>query len=198
MFSSSFKPLSTLRPADRVALAPIEARHPVSLRSPATEAMTDFRRLQPVTVMPETYYLDANESMITHGVRLLLVMDKERQLLGVITAQDILGERPLQLASQGKGLPRELTVADLMHPLGDIDMLDITDVRHANVGDLVATLKHLGRQHLLVIAKDVASGGTLLCGLFSATQIARQLGTEDIQPFEVARTFAQIEAALVH
>ncbi len=198
MSSSSFKPLPTQRPDNRVSLAPSESRRPVTLQSPATEAMTDFRRLQPVTVSPDVHYLDANESMITHGVRLLLVVDADRHLCGVITAQDVLGERPLQLASQGKGLPRELTVADLMHPLGDIDMLDIGDVRHANVGDMVATLKRLGRQHVLVIATNQAAGTILLCGLFSATQIARQLGTEDIQPFEVARTFAQIEAALVH
>jgi len=34
-------------------------------------------------------------------------------------------------------------------------------------------------------------------GIFSATQIARQLGVQ-LQTAEVAKTFAEIEAALLH
>jgi hypothetical protein len=43
--------------------------------------------------------------MITRGVRLLLVVDEGHEtVLGVITASNILGERPLQVAaSRGLG-----------------------------------------------------------------------------------------------
>lgn len=82
-----------------------------------------------------------------------------------------------------------------MHPLGDIDMLDFADVRHASVDDMVATLKKLGRQHVLVVENDARTQRQLVRGVFSATQIGRQLGIE-IPTFEIARTFAEIEAAL--
>jgi hypothetical protein len=60
------------------------------------------------------------------------------------------------------------------------------------VGHVVATLKKVGRKHLMV-AED---GGRRVRGLFSTSQIARQLGME-LQTFEVASSFADIEAALV-
>jgi hypothetical protein len=47
------------------------------------------------------------------------------------------------------------------------------------------------RQHLMISEDE----GRRIRGLFSATQIARQLGVE-LQTTEVARTFADIEAAL--
>ena len=103
--------------------------------------------------------------------------------------------KTLATLHQGKGNMFELTVADLMHRVGEIDMLDLTDVRHANVGDIVATLKKLGQQHVLVASRDADTGHQRVCGVFSATQIGRQLGVE-VQTFEVARTFAEIEAAL--
>mgnify|MGYP001554549716 CR=1 FL=1 len=103
MFASSFKPLATLRATEHVGLAQPERQRLVTLHAPALEAMTDFTRLQPVTISADAHYLDANDSMIRLGVRLLLVVDTRGHLLGIVTAHDILGERPLQLAAQDKG-----------------------------------------------------------------------------------------------
>ena len=152
--------------------------------------------MQSVTVPPETSLLAANETMVARGVRLLLVVDEQQGLLGIVSTSDTLGERPMQLLHQGKGSLFELGVYDLMHGIGEIDMLEFNEVRHASVGDIVATLKALGRQHLLVSSKDSGTGGQQVRGIFSATQIGRQLGVV-VQPLELARTFAEVEAALV-
>jgi hypothetical protein len=47
------------------------------------------------------------------------------------------------------------------------------------------------------VVTEAADGAQKLCGLFSVTQIARQLGVQ-IQSFELAGTFAEIEAILPH
>jgi hypothetical protein len=52
-----------------------------------------------------------------------------------------------------------------------------------------------GRQHTLVIENDV-DGKPVVCGIFSLTQIEKQLGVT-IQSTEVAKTFTEIEAALI-
>ena len=195
MASSSFKTLATHRPKARILVQRPDAQHPVTVHSPALEVMTDFTRMQSVTIGPDAKLFAANETMIARGVRLLLVVDPDQSLLGIVSTRDTLGERPMQLMHQGKGNLFDLTVADLMHAAGEIDMLDYNDVRHAQVGDIVATLKRLGQQHVLVASMDAGSGNHQVRGVFSATQIGRQLGVE-IQTFEVARTFAEIEAAL--
>jgi hypothetical protein len=58
----------------------------------------------------------------------------------------------------------------------------------------VSTLKQSGRQHALVVERDSARR-SVVRGVFSATQIARQLGVA-IPTSEIARTFSEIEAQL--
>ena len=195
MATSSFKTLTTHRPKTQVYLQQPDTLRPVTVHSPALDVMTDFTRMASVSIAPDASLFSANETMIARGVRLLLVVADDQSLLGIVSTRDTLGERPMQLLQQGKGNLFDLTVADLMHPVGQIDLLDFNDVHHANVGELVATLKSLGQQHVLVSAAHPASGQRRVRGVFSATQIGRQLGVE-IQTFEVARSFAEIEAAL--
>src|SRR5688572_5498994 len=163
----------------------------VSIESPALLVMTDLARVSPATIRPQAPLHGANQFMITRGVRLLLVVDDEDRVLGVITAQDLLGERPM-LAATGRGLRRdELSVADIMTPAEVVEVVSLDDVEHARVGHIVETLRRTGRQHALVV-----DGERMVRGIFSVSQVARQLGVA-IQPgAEVARTFAEIEAAI--
>ena len=98
--------------------------------------------------------------------------------------------------SHGRGIKRhELTVGDVMAPAEDIVALRLEDVRAAKVGHIVASLKQAGRHHELV-AETLPGGEIRIRGMFSVSQIARQLGVP-LQISELARTFAEIEQALV-
>ncbi len=166
----------------------------VKLDDPAVQVMTDLRQVTAVTIDPEGSIENANRVMIRRGVRLLLVVDVNNQLLGIITATDILGEKPIQI-TQARGITRgEIRVRDIMTPQENLEALALEDVRAAKVGHIVATLKRAGRQHAAVVEVD-ETGREVLRGLFSATQIARQLG-EALDTPEVARSFAEVEAAL--
>ena len=84
--------------------------------SPALHVMTDLASVSPATIRPQAPLAGANQFMITRGVRLLLVVDERDVILGLITATDLLGERPMQAATE-RGLRRdELSVADVMTP----------------------------------------------------------------------------------
>ena len=170
--------------------------HRVQADSPAIEVMTDLQQIAAATIAPDASLSQATQTMITRGVRLLFVMEKGVGLVGLITARDTMGERPIKLVQERGGKHGDLLVRDLMVPSALIDVLDFADVLHAEVGHIVSTLKHFGRQHALVVDFDAASGSEMIRGIFSATQISRQLGMP-LQPFEVAKTFAEIEAALV-
>jgi hypothetical protein len=89
----------------------------------------------------------------------------------------------------------ELIVADVMTPCARLEVIELHDVERACVGQVVASLKSMGRQHALVVERD-ADGRQRLRGLFSATQIGRQLG-EPFPVADVARSFAEVEQALV-
>ncbi|MFC5301226.1 CBS domain-containing protein [Azospira restricta] len=167
---------------------------PVRIDSPALQVMTDLTRVPAATIAAGTLVADANQAMIHRGVRMLFVVDEAKQLQGVVTASDILGERALQ-AAQNLGLARgELRVSHIMTPAARLDTIELAMVTRAEVGHVVATLKACGRQHAFVVDRD-AHGRQFVCGVFSATQIARQLGMP-LPTGETARTFAEIEAVL--
>lgn len=167
---------------------------PVRLDSPALQVMTDLTRIPAACIPANALLAEANQSMIHRGVRMLFVVDEAKQLQGVLTASDVLGERALQ-AAQNHGLARdELRVAHIMTPASRLDTIELAMVTRAEVGHVVATLKACGRQHAFVVDRD-AHRRQFVCGVFSATQIARQLGMP-LPTGETARTFAEIEAAL--
>lgn len=166
----------------------------VKLDDPAQLVMTDFRAVTAVIVLSGDALDEAHRRMIQRGVRLLLVVDQDRRVVGVITATDILGDKPMRETAT-RGIRREeLLVRDVMTPQERLEVLLLEDVRTAKVGHVVASLRRSGRQHALVVEQDVR-GTQVVRGVFSATQIARQLGIS-IPTEEVAATFSEIEAHL--
>jgi len=164
----------------------------VQLGSPATEVMTDLRRSGAVTASPGTAVDEAHAAMITRKVRALFVIDETRLVLGMLTATDILGERPIKCAQQRGIHHHEVLVRDIMTPADSLELLELNEVQRARVGDIVETLKGVLRQHALVLETDQQA--RWLRGIFSLTQIARQLGVTPPPDHDLPRTFAEIEA----
>jgi hypothetical protein len=188
-------PMRALRAAAPCRLAARQPAPAVGIGSPAIEVMTDLRQAMPATIGRGACLHDADQMMRVRGVRLLFVVASDGSVEGLITARDTVGEKPVSLLHHSGGKYSDLTVDDLMVPREAIEVLDLDAVRHAEVGHIVATLREVGRQHATVVDRDAASGAEMICGVFSVTQIARQLGVP-IQIFDVARSFAQIAAHL--
>ena len=167
----------------------------VRLDTPAINVMTDFLTVTPASVSLDATLVHANTLMISRGVRLLFVTDSESNILGLVTAQDTMGERPITHIHDRGGKHNELRVADVMTPHSQLNALRIVDVLNAEVGHILQTLRQMGRQHALVVERDPVTGNDKVRGIFSATAIGRRLGVP-VQIFEVANTFAEIEAAL--
>jgi CBS domain-containing protein len=174
---------------------PMQPQPPrVSAESPATDVMTDLARTAPATIRPQAPLAGANQFMITRGVRLLLVTDDHENVLGLITATDILSEKPVRVATE-RGLRRQdLTVEDVMTPAEKVEAIELGELRGKHVGHVLETLRRAGRQHALVVESE--AGRTWVRGIFSISQIARQLGITLSGEAEVARTFSEIESAI--
>ena len=191
-----YKPLPLARMHEGVVVQPLlTGPKPIRLDSPAIEAMTDLRQVNAATTRGSATISEANRAMIARGVRLLFVVAVTGDVEGLVTARDIVGERAVNLLHERGGRHQELTVADIMTSRGAIEVLDIDQVLRAEVGHIIATLKEAGRQHALVVDRDRLTREEYVRGIFSATQIGRQLGMP-IATFDVAHTFAEIEAEL--
>lgn len=166
----------------------------VKLSDPAISVMSDLSKVSVVVARPNASMDSANAKMIRYGVRMLLVLDSNDHVAGLLTASDILGEKPMRFLQNMGGTHADIMVRDIMTTQRELDVMNIDDVKNAEVGQIIATLKQSGRQHGLVVAEG-ADGKQTVCGIFSITQIARQLGSR-VQSFELEKTLAEIEAVV--
>ncbi len=166
----------------------------VSVEEPAQQVMTDFQIVTAYTIFPLETIEDARAKMIHRGVRMLLVVDDMNHILGLITATDLTGEKPMQVVQHQGIRHSDVLVKDIMTPHDRLQVLCMEDVQKACVGDIVATLTAHGRQHALVVDR-VADQIQMLRGMFSVSQIGKQLGSS-LETIAVARTFAEIGAEL--
>lgn len=165
----------------------------VALEDSALKVMTDLQRVPAVSVHPESTINAALQRMVHGGVRMLFVLDAMGELVGMVTARDLMGEKPVRVATQEQ-MPRdEVRVADVMTRRGQIEVLDFDEVSRSTVGDLVLTMKQMGRQHALVEEKNPQPQ---VRGVFSASQIARQLGVQ-IDTGGAVQSFSELEKLLV-
>ena len=174
----------------------LEAFNPpaVAADSSAILVMTDLSRVPSATIISDATLDEANHSMLVRGVRLLLVVDGGNRIAGLVTTVDVLGEKPVLVAQKRQCKRSELRVTDVMVPVEKMEAMNIDDVRKARVGNIVASLKSDGRAHAIVVGQG-PDGRQSLLGIFSTSQIARQLGVQ-IHTHEMARTFAEIEAVI--
>src|SRR5574343_939045 len=163
--------------------------------SPAIEVMTDLKQIVAATVGADVLLSHANHLMISRGVRSLIVTNGKGDVVGLLTATDVLGEKPMQCVQKNGIKHDEISVKDVMTKQEEIEVLTLKQVMQAKVIDIIETLKAHNRNHALVVDTDPLSNRQMVRGIFSASQIARQLGVAT-QIHAVAKTFAQIEAVL--
>jgi len=189
--------LPTARLAAGTAIAPASPwyTHPVTLDSPALDVMTDLTKVKAATIPADRTLRQAEQAMIYQGVRMLFVVDEMPLLEGLITSTDLHGERQMSVGQARQLRFDEMRVADVMTELSMLDAIEFERMGGVTVSNLVATLKDVSRNHLLVVQKSEGAGPPRVRGVISRAQIERQLG-RPIEVAEVAVNFAEVVRAL--
>lgn len=173
-----------LRPlAGRTLASPGNDPWRVAATDDARKVMTDFRERSAISVREHSAIDAALEHMKHAGVRSAFVLDRDGQkVLGMITAYDIQGEKPLRhmqsVGGIGRGNSREdVLVRDIMEPIEQWRVTDIGEVEKASVAMILDAFRRSGRTHIAVVERR-DEGGEHLRGLFSFAKITRLLTTE--------------------
>jgi CBS-domain-containing membrane protein len=141
---------------------------------PAFIAMVDFRNQAPHT-LPETTELEAAQhEMEFHGTHFMLVTNSADKLIGVVTASDLLGEKPIQVASHTRIAHDKIQLSHLMTSIEKIPALDVEAVSYAKVANIIKTLHSINSPYALVI-RQLDDGTQRLRGYFSTSQMSKQL-----------------------
>jgi CBS domain-containing protein len=144
-------------------------------QDPALTVMTDFRERASVTV-PDTAAIDqALEHMRHTGVRCAFAIDvRTWVVVGLITAYDITGERPMQYMQSRAMSRREVLVRDIMQAISDCRVADIKQIELATVAAVLNMFASNRLTHVPVM-ETTESGEQRLRGLLSAAKVKRLL-----------------------
>lgn len=161
---------------------------------PAIDVMTDLSQVTTYATELTISLSKALEIMVKRGVRMLLVQDADGQIVGLLTSRDLEGEKPARILTKAGGAWEDLLVADIMTLKPKLEVLLLEDVLNARVGDIIATLRQVNRQHAMVVDTHPDTGKLAVRGIFSLSQIGLQLGL-DIDPAQQPTTYAELEKA---
>jgi CBS domain-containing protein len=142
---------------------------------PALSVMTDFRERASVTVSATALIDEALEHMKHTGVRSAFAIDdRSRVVVGLITAYDITGEKPMQYMQSAAVPRREVLVRDIMQQISDLRVADIKQIELATVAAVFDIFTDERLTHVPVMETSEA-GEQRLRGLLSAAKIKRLL-----------------------
>ena len=146
--------LKTLAESD----LPIPGAEPWHARpeDPALTVMTDFRERSSVTTADSVTIDAALEHMKHAGVRCAFATNATRRVVGLITAYDIMGEKPMRFLQSVGFSDRSIThkdilVRDIMEHATDWEVTEMHEVEKANVQNILEALQKSGRTHLPVL-----------------------------------------------
>jgi CBS-domain-containing membrane protein len=172
----------------------------LTLDDPAIELMTDLRRVPPISVRSSTSIDEALRGMVLSGVRFLFVVDGAQSLVGSVTASDLQGEKPLLYLRSVDGTlasrtHREIEVGHIMEPVAQWVVVLLPAVNRLRLRHVAAMFQETGRRHLVVVEPELGRRASTVCGLFSATQLERELGLA-LAELPRAERFVDIQQAL--
>lgn len=187
-------PLHRLGPGIRHARPRQQLPRRITTDDPALSVMTDLCQVTAVTTELSTPLSKGLDLMVKRGVRVLLVVDADDNLLGLITSRDVDGEKVDRILTKAGCACEDLLVSDVMTLRAKLEVLMMEDILDARVGDLIATLRQVNRQHALVLDVDPETEIPTVRGIFSLSEIGLRLGLS-INPSRRPTTYAELEQA---
>lgn len=142
----------------------------LSLNSSALAFFTDFTLTKPLVIESGISAVDTIQLMKKAHVRMKLVLNSHGDLIGIVSADDLIERKIVQKINKGESR-QDLSITDFMTPREKLGVLHFNELKNATIAQVIKTLKDSGQQHCLVI--DPNAG--LIRGLFSVSDISRKL-----------------------
>lgn len=159
---------------------------------PAMQVMVDFKYAKAETIGPDETIDTAIIAMKNCSYHVLMVIDKEDKVLGLISSEDLLGEKPLKAIQDHRIARADILVRMVMTPQHEVMAIDLENLRHAKVGQVVATL-HARKQHYALAVKiDETTKKQIVRGLFSLAVLSKQLGVDVVSDVPEAKSIAEL------
>jgi hypothetical protein len=192
--TKTYHPLSVTSLNPQVTyLHPLEPQQLVHWEDAALHAMVDFKHVKAETIGPDEPIDKALVAIKNCSFHVLLVVNAEQMILGLVSAEDLLGEKPLKAIEHRRLARADISVHMVMIPQREILTLDLESLRHAKVGHVVQTLRANKQHYALVVKTDEDTGTQSVRGLFSSPLISKQLGKDVMSDLSEAQSIAELQ-----
>jgi len=141
----------------------------------ALDVMIDFTKIDPPVINQNASIDDAQQEMKTTGLNLLLVINNDDKVVGIISSEDILGEKPIKLIQEKRIKRAKIQVKMLMIKPSDIVAFDLEALRHIKLGSVIHTFNSLNKHNALVVHTSEKDKKQRVRGMFSLLMISKQL-----------------------
>jgi CBS domain-containing protein len=161
----------------RVRALPIPGADPwyANPDDPALSVMTDFRERASVTVSEAASVDTALGHMKHNGVRCAFAVDEARHVVvGLITAYDIVGEKPMLHLQHPRNRRHDVLVRDIMQDVDEWRVVDIKQIEQATVRAVAHLFDEARVTHIPVMEMG-SRGEPRLRGLLSGARVKRLL-----------------------
>lgn len=165
----------------------------LNLDTPAISVMKDYRREQAETIQTGTSINIAKRRMAKIDVPMLYVVDRDFELVGVLTSRDLSGEKTVTFMQLEGCTIDDVKVENIMTKKEELHALFVQDVLASRIGDVLQTMHNIGSGFVLVtmLENDMPA----IRGMISAHYIAKKLGVF-FDPMHSAKNFAELAQAL--
>lgn len=143
----------------------------------ASELLKDFTRRAPVIVRSSREIQEVKKTLDVSGETFCVVINRNDEVVGILTLKDLIGSWPMSLASQRGSTVADIVARDIMRPVWRLPTIEFGKLQDLKVDELITIFKGLHSDYLLVM-DTVAVGAEeqVICGLLSADELSRRLG----------------------
>ena len=168
----------------------------IHLHDSALEAMVDLTQTRAFTISQDAPIPEARLEMSVCGVHMLIATDEEGRVMGLISSEDILGSKPLQIIQERKVARDKIKVRMIMTPSAKITTLDIKELQIAKVGHVIETMRAARQHYAFVVEIDAENNTQTVVGLYSLSTISKQLDMNVTDDDLMARSLAELEGKI--
>lgn len=145
--------------------------------APASDLLSDFTGQVPVIVRSSREIQDVKRTLDASGETFCVVINRNDEVVGILTLKDLIGSWPMSLANQRGSTIADIVARDVMRPVWSLPTMGFEKLQGLKVDELITIFNGLHSDYLVVV--ETAAVGTedqVIRGLLSADDLSRRLG----------------------
>lgn len=163
------------------------------LNDPALTMMINLEHTPAETISLNDHITDAILIEKASTDHVLFVTDDHHNIIGILTAEDVHGEKSYQIMQDKRIKRSDISVKMVMTPFDQVLCVELENLRYAKVSNVIVTLIESKQHYALVVDKNANGTAHMVKGFFWASLIGQALGSDITSTDVGAQSIAELQ-----